>query len=389
MRINHNIMAINAQNQLVVNQRATTSSLEKLSSGLRINSAGDDAAGLAISEKMRSQIRGLEKAQLNAQDGISMIQTAEGALQEVSDIMQRMRELAVQSMNGILSQSEKDAISSELNQLSDEIDRIAETTTFNGTYLLKGTLGMNAVKEDTNAYVKDENGDYALIKGIDTLDVSGAENNTEYKFAVDGEGNVSVTYTIDGVKYTGKSTTGAITSDKFTGFMRFELDGARTNVGIKLNLNEMSLVTLGSLVIRTSVGGTTNLQIGANSVDRSLVVTMPDLRSDALGINKEKLLIDNVDVASDTLDAIDNALTRLNAVRGDLGAYQNRMEYTMDALAAGEENLTAAESRIRDVDMAAEMVNYTRSNILNQTANAMLAQANQQPQQVLQLLQGL
>ena len=179
MRINHNMAAINAHNQLTKNGGASSKSLEKLSSGLRINSAGDDAAGLAISEKIRTQIRGLDKAQANAQDGISLIQTAEGALQEVSDILQRMRELSVQAANGTLQQSEKDSISCELEQLIDEVDRIAETSTFNGTYLLKGTLGMTPVKSQTQLY-ETVDGVPQYIKGVAGLDVSAAEQKTKY-----------------------------------------------------------------------------------------------------------------------------------------------------------------------------------------------------------------
>jgi len=180
MRINHNIMAINAHRQLAVNQTSTSKSLQKLSSGLRINSAADDAAGLAISEKMRSQIRGLAKAQANAQDGISMIQTAEGALQQVSDILQRMRELGVQSMNGILSDSEKDAITSELKQLTQEVDRIAETSKFNNTYLLKGTLGMSADMAATDLYATVEGGTYQLKDGIEKIILRGSYKNLLY-----------------------------------------------------------------------------------------------------------------------------------------------------------------------------------------------------------------
>jgi len=396
MRINHNIMAINAHRQLAVNQTSTSKSLQKLSSGLRINSAADDAAGLAISEKMRSQIRGLAKAQANAQDGISMIQTAEGALQQVSDILQRMRELGVQSMNGILSDSEKDAITSELKQLTQEVDRIAETSKFNNTYLLKGTLGMSAdMAASTGAYTSVD-GVYQLVEGVESLDIAAAEKNTEYTIS---KNTITVTIngtptnkdvfqisaTIDGALVTGTSIIDATTTFH-SGFVSFTTD-TNKDMGIKIQLDEFALTSLEGMVIKTSDGGKTNLQIGANSEDAPLTVEIPDLRAKALKI--DSLNIMDTDNAKQTLNKIDNALTYLSAARGDLGAYQNRMEYTIASLAASEENLTAAESRIRDVDMAKEVMSYTKSNILNQTATSMLAQANQQPQNVLSLLQGL
>lgn len=390
MRINHNISAINAHRQLSANQGATSKSLQKLSSGLRINSAADDAAGLAISEKMRTQIRGLEKAQSNAQDSISLIQTAEGALQEVSNILQRMRELSVQSMNGILSETEKDAISAEMTQLRQEVDRIAETSKFNNTYLLKGTLGMTADTATSTVYTTNSaTGKAELMEGIIGLDVAAAEKNTEYEISVatvSGSGSVlQVTYT--NVK--GEPVTAASTVDPtatFSGFIGFT-DENDSDSGIKLHVENMDLNELNGKVINTSDGGKTNLHIGANSVDAPLKIEIPDLRAHALGI--EDLSIVNTNDAKQTLDKIDNALTILSSARGDLGAYQNRLEYTLNSLAASAENLTAAESRIRDVDMAKEMMNFTQASILNQSATAMLSQANQQPQTVLQLLQGL
>ena len=390
MRINHNMAAINAHNQLSKNSGASSKALEKLSSGLRINTAGDDAAGLAISEKMRSQIRGLDRAQANAQDGISLIQTAEGALQEVSDILQRMRELAVQAANGTNQQTEKDAIKAELSELIDEVDRIAETSTFNGTYLLKGTLGMTSIKESTDLFSLDTaTGKYEYIEGVIGLDVSAAEKEKEYTIAVNGN-TISVSYTdVKGNAQTAYATCGTIDSTKmsnYTGYLRFVTEDGQ-NAGIKINFEEMDLNTLNNKVINTSEGGSTNMQIGANSIDRVLKLEIQDIRANKLGIDNIK--VDTAKESNDTIDAVDKALEALNVARGKLGAYQNRLEYTINALAAGEENLTSAESRIRDVDMAEEMVNYTKANILNQTATSMLAQANQEPQNVLQLLQGL
>lgn len=480
MRINHNISAINAHRQLSSNQGATSKSLQKLSSGLRINSAADDAAGLAISEKMRTQIRGLEKAQSNAQDSISLIQTAEGALQEVSNILQRMRELSVQSMNGILSETEKDAISAEMTQLRQEVDRIAETSKFNNTYLLKGTLGMTADTATSSIYTTNSvTGKAELMNGVVGLDVAAAEKNTEYTISVgnktvynastkdDAEAKYVIPAAADGntakvsddanyankagkwikadgseydpaadgadptavAKYiipddadgktikddtegvsgksgwvkaetsqalqitykdiSGKEVTATSTIDPastFSGFIGFT-DANDSDSGIKIQVEDMDLTQLDGVVVNTSDGGKTNLHIGANSVDAPLKIEIPDLRARALGI--EDLSIVTTNDAKQTLDKIDNALTTLSSARGNLGAYQNRLEYTLNSLAASAENLTAAESRIRDVDMAKEMMTFTQANILNQSATAMLAQANQQPQTVLQLLQGI
>ena len=275
MRINTNVMALNAQNMLGRNQSSVQSSIGKLSSGLRINGAADDAAGLAISEKMRSQIRGLDQAESNAQDGISLIQTAEGALQQTTDILQRMRELVIKSENsGVLEDRDVDAIEVELEALKEEINRIAQSTTFNGKVLLDG--------------------DY---------------KSTELAF-----------------------------------------------------------------------------KIGANTFDcDSLGVTIGDMQATALGVGS--LNVTDATNAATSLKCIDAAINTVSSERAKLGAAQNRMEYAIENISTTAENLTAAESRIRDVDMADEMVNYTKNNILQQSAMAMLAQANQQPQNILSLLQ--
>jgi flagellin len=327
---------------------------------------------------------------LNAQDSISLIQTAEGALQQVSDILQRMRELGVQAMNGILSQSEKDAISAEMTQLQQEVDRIAETNKFNGTYLLKGTLGMTTSKNDSTIYTL-SGGEYSLMSGVSGLDVSGAEKQVEYTLSAASGGKLAMTYSLDGgiTTVTANSRFDINTynsSNPYSGFVGFEDEDGK-DIGIKLHLIKMDLSDLNGKTVETSEGGSADLQIGANSTDTPLKISIGDIRSTALGV--DNLSIETTDNAKDALDAIDNALTLLNTERGNLGAYQNRLEYTIQSLAASEENLTAAESRIRDVDMAKEMMNYTKANILNQTATAMLSQANQEPQMVLQLLQGL
>jgi flagellin len=270
MRINHNIAALNTYRQLTAGTNAASKNMEKLSSGLRINRAGDDAAGLAISEKMRGQIRGLEMAAKNSQDAISLIQTAEGALNETHAILQRMRELAVQGANDTNTTADRNNIQDELNQLLSEIDRISNTTQFNTKNLLDGS---------------------------------------------------------------------------FTGTFQV---GANSNQVITLSINAMSTGS-GAL----DVAG---ISVGTNAL------------------------------ASQAIASIDAAIAEVSTERSKLGAYQNRLEHTINNLQTSAENLTAAESRIRDVDMAKEMMEFTKNNILTQAAQAMLAQANQQPQAVLQLL---
>lgn len=269
MRINHNIAALNTHRQLSFNNANASKSLEKLSSGLKINRAGDDAAGLAISEKMRGQIRGLDMASKNAQDGISFIQTAEGALNETHSILQRMRELAVQSSNDTNTAEDRLAIDEEVIQLNAEIDRISTTTQFNKQNLLDGTVSNFVLHVGANA-------GQSISFGIMTMDAA------------------------------------------------------------SLGVDTVNLKT----------------QSGSNKA----------------------------------ISAIDKAISSVSAERSKLGALQNRLEHTINNLGTASENLTGAESRIRDVDMAKEMMEFTKNNILTQAAQAMLAQANQQPQGVLQLL---
>ncbi|MCW2279463.1 flagellin [Heliophilum fasciatum] len=273
MRINHNIAALNTYRQLSQNQAITAKHLEKLSSGLRINHAADDAAGLAISETMRSQIRGLDAAERNTLDGISLLQTAEGALDSVHQMLQRMRELAVQAANDTYMTEDRTAIQSEIDQLTKEIDRVSSTTEFNGRKLL--------------------NGDY--------------------------------------------KTTGS-------GLM---------------------------------------IQLGPKET-QTLEITIDDVTTANLKIN-------NIDVSNNTnagnaITSIADAITAISTQRSKLGALQNRMEHTVNNLKSFNQNLTASESRIRDADMALEMANFTKNNIISQAATAMLAQANQLPQGILQLL---
>jgi len=275
MRLQHNISALNAHRNLTFNNAATSKNLEKLSSGFRINRAGDDAAGLAISEKMRGQISGLQQAQNNASDGINLIQTAEGALNETHSILQRMRTLAVQSANGTYDDgTDRANLQKEMTALQDEITRISTTTKYNGKVLLGGAYSA-------------------------------------------------------------------------AGSMSFQIDSNANTIGV--SIRNMDATSLGVAAASVSISSETN--------------------------------------ASAAIASIDTAINTVSAQRADLGAAQNRLEHTITNLSVAEENLTASESRIRDVDMAKEMMAFTKNNILNQASQAMLAQANMQPQGVLQLLQ--
>ncbi len=274
MIINHNLNAMNAHRMMGININNAGKSMEKLSSGLRINRAGDDAAGLSISEKMRAQIRGLDQASRNSQDGISLIQTAEGSLNETQSILQRMRELSVQAANDTNVTVDRDAIQDELTSLTTEVDRIAKTTTFNEKNLLDGKLsGTNGAK----------------------------------------------------------------------------------------------------------------LQIGANSsADLTMTVKIGTMAASALGITS--IAVSTHETAASAITKVNSAIKKVSTQRSQLGAYQNRLEHTVANLDNASENLQSAESRVRDVDMASEMMNYTKNSILQQAAQAMLAQANQAPQGVLELL---
>jgi len=280
MRINHNITAMNTYRQLGANTANQTKSIEKLSSGLRINRAGDDAAGLAISEKMRGQIRGLDMAARNSQDGISLIQTAEGALNETTEILQRMRELAVQASNDTNNDDDRGALQKEMDQLAKEINRIANNTQFNTKDLLKGEYASTAL----------------------TFQIGSNQNQT-----------------------------------------------------ISLTIGNMSSASLG--VALTNTESATGLDISSTAANFASVIV-----------------------------SIDAAIKTVTGERAKLGSYQNRLEHTINNLNTSSENLSAAESRVRDVDMAKEMMEQTKNSILAQAAQAMLAQANQQPQGVLQLL---
>ena len=486
LRINQNITALNAHRNLVATDSALSKSLERLSSGLRINRAADDAAGLAISEKMRGQIKGLAQAIRNAQDAISLIQTAEGALNETHSILQRMRQLAVQAANDTLTPDDREQIQKEINQLIEELDRIGNTTEFNTKKLLNGQAGyavteqngvasggtviVNGVTygdgdaiaaEDLDALVTrmtpgtntkagvytvviTQNATRAQIGGVAATDatvtydgtivlngvainvvsgenldnvvlkINNVKNLTGVEAAVSGNSIVltSINYgssatinvsgsndllrdlgltdgdetvlsdagtdivgTINGKAAIGKGGTLTLVApgDDADG-LSITIDPSKLELGSGAELQFSAVV---------DASGAVTLHIGANK-DQTMTVSIRDMRAKALGVDQISVLSQTE--AEESIAKIDLAINDVSTERSKLGAYQNRLEHTIANLGVAKENLAAAESRIRDVDMAEEMMEFTRSQILLQAGVAMLAQANTLPQAVLQLL---
>lgn len=399
MRINTNLNAMTALNSATKNTALAGSSMEKLSSGLKINKAADNATGLAISEKMRSQIRGLDQASQNTQDGISVVQTAEGAIEEVGNIVQRMRELSVQGANETNTGSDRAKISEELTQLHEEIDRIAESTQFNGKDLLNGTNAVRTEVEhkvDAKAAVKDklsvtvQDGfdfdDLEEIKikknGNGGVTFNDSDKAKGYGIAVtgynDGDGKITAGGTITITDSNGKSI-------KFTVADGKELDNITDNAG--LEIGELTAEN------KQISGKEISLQVGANTSDsQTLKVKIENVSTSSLGLDAKTIGTmakegpKGTEAANKMINSLDKALERVNTSRANLGAMQNRLETTASNLTTSNENLTAAESRIRDVDVAEEMMNLSKLNLINQAAQAMMSQAKSQPEGVMQLL---
>ncbi|WP_410512606.1 flagellin [Paenibacillus sp. BR2-3] len=407
MRINHNIAALNTYRQLSSNTAAQSKSIEKLSSGLRINRAGDDAAGLAISEKMRGQIRGLDQASRNAQDGISLIQTAEGALNETHSILQRMRELSVQSSNDTNTAQDRTNIQDEMNQLTTEVDRIRDTTQFNSKTLINGSMdgAVNTAVANINSNSALKSGG-AAVTALTTL-VSLQDSNSNslgitatdvitMSYVKDGS-TVSTNITagaltiadLDDANFTAAVTAGTVTGTAATAGYTGAINGLTYTVkdasgNIKTAAtNALSSFTETTAAANVQTDGRATFAIGANT-DQTLQLDINDMGTSALGI--KGLQVSTQSQANVAIKVIDTAIQKVSAERSKLGAYQNRLDHTINNLNTSSENLTAAESRVRDVDMAKEMMEQTKNSILSQAAQAMLAQANQQPQGVLQLL---
>lgn len=383
MIINHNMNALNAHRNMNVNNTNAGKSMEKLSSGLRINRAGDDAAGLAISEKMRGQIRGLEQSSRNASDGISMIQTAEGALNETTNILQRMRELAVQASNDTNTESDREEIQKEINALTEEVDRIANNTEFNTQKLLNGNKSGEAGKVEISAEVQEVKGTFEVTLGNavqdgDKITIDGKEIRLTNAGAANEISNAL------GGKYT-------VTLNNGTTLKLEQVKGEdKKNMSINFKGTDLQVKTKEGVTQVDAVmnEGTVNLQVGANA-KQSMTIEIGDMRAKALGVadnQGEALSVKTSEDANKAIKAFDEALNAVSSQRANLGAVQNRLEYTISNLDNTAENLTSAESTLRDVDMASEMMEYSKNNILNQAAQAMISQANQQPQNVLQLL---
>ncbi|HET7388209.1 MAG TPA: flagellin [Nocardioidaceae bacterium] len=370
LRINSNIDAMNAYRNLSVTNSAMSKALEKLSSGYRINRAADDAAGLAISEGLRSQIGGLKVAARNTQDGINVVQTADGALNESTAILQRMRDLAVQAANdGGLDANAKSNIQTEMDQLKSELTRIADTTTFNGKNLLDGSYsGTFQVGANAGETIQVQNvGDMtAAGLGVDGVDVTAAA--TQYYGTVDLAGAAApttATVTINGTDYTADLTgwdtgTDPAAAKANHALVQNALNTALANTDYTATVDDFGKVTLGG------------------NVDSAAKVFGTAVTSESVAGAG----------ASAAITAIDAAIGSVSTTRANLGAYQNRFEHTINNINVAVENLSASESSIRDTDMAQEMTEYTKQQILQQAGTAMLAQANQAPQGVLQLLRG-
>ena len=463
MVVQHNMQAANANRMLNVTTSAQSKSTEKLSSGYRINRAADDAAGLTISEKMRKQIKGLDRASTNAEDGVSAVQTAEGALTEVHSMLQRMNELATQSANGTNSNTDRKAIQDEIDQLTTEIDRVSETTKFNETYLLKGDGAEKA--HNVNAHDAGLDGVTLTDKG-DTVDVTLKTLNAGDKVSiagknytigaeakdgqdlVNGQANAGQTITVNGTTYiydkTNKWTDGKNQVTIGTGAGAGEIkigagdvvsNGTKTltvmkdaNAADGIDDNDSTVITAGKayqlqtaeIVKASSIGSDTaavnntndnnaydkattsfelkkgtvsykdslsfNLHVGADAdMTNKITVNIDSMNSAGLGVKGIKA--DTEQDATYAIDAIADAISTVSSQRSALGAVQNRLEHTINNLDNVVENTTSAESRIRDTDMAEEMVNYSKNNILAQAGQSMLAQANQSNQGVLSLLQ--
>ena len=463
MVVQHNMQAANANRMLNVTTSAQSKSTEKLSSGYRINRAADDAAGLTISEKMRKQIRGLDQASTNAQDGVSSVQTAEGALTEVHSMLQRMNELATQAANGTNSKdSDRQAIQDEIDQLTTEIDRVSETTKFNETYLLKGEAGtktINMKAHDAGLKGKlTDNGDGTAtfvmdsLKDGDSVSIGGKTYTIGSKKAdVDAVVNVKITKADDKFTVNGQEITvvANYTADKAADQKagKYTLDDAKALVKdgatVKVGTDEYKVMTDkdnngiddtdasviskdvayglaskellaanqigdtkgsakienagtkadGSFKITTGQAEVANslsfsLHVGADAdMTNKIQVNIDAMDSASLGIKGLNVKDDSGNAATYAVDAISDAISKVSSQRSSLGAVQNRLEHTINNLDNVVENTTTAESRIRDTDMAEEMVNYSKNNILAQAGQSMLAQANQSNQGVLSLLQ--
>ena len=410
MVVQHNLTAMNSNRMLGLTTKTQAKSTEKLSSGYKINRAADDAAGLSISEKMRKQIRGLTQASSNAQDGISAVQTAEGALNEVQDMLQRMNELAVKSANGTNSADDRQYIQDEIDQLTTEIDRVSETTKFNEAYLLKGdstTTDKATFIQSGYAVAKDlyaEGSDAALTtaqlkealeKGQKIYTDTAANGQTDDKIAKANRDYAYVTklYDKDGKEVSAENVLAGKNADGTTAAQKYYISdagetGNTNNANVAIAVADAKKTDGTGYLEQFDVNGklSFNLHVGADSSSNNKIGVEISSMS-AAGIGVKNLKVDTEYDATAAVDRISAAIQKVSTQRSALGAVQNRLEHTINNLDNVVENTTSAESQIRDTDMATEMVKYSNNNILAQAGQAMLAQSNQANQGVLSLLQ--
>lgn len=409
MRINYNVSAMLANNKLANNDNLLSKSLERLSSGLKVNSAKDNPAGLAMAKKMNAQLEGLSVANQGAADGVSIIETADGAMSEISEILQRMNELAVKAANGPNSDNDRAVIQDEVKQLTEEITRISEATEFNGQKLLNGEFSLKGYVQG-NLDVKVNSYSTEVTAGIYTIEDLIIEENPM-------PADDSDRYRVKSVKLTdGPFPAGAAASMKdnllsiqgANGF-KMTLDLSRViakNEDFPDTVKELKITEVDGadkpLVIDATGIGPMVVQVGANE-GQTMEMDIPKISLTAMGLDNYfvkdgdgtendgkgvwTLDVSTEKTATEAIDRIDGAMQFISSVRGRLGAYQNRLETTINSLDVTSENMTAAYSRIMDVDMAEEMTNYTTYQVMTQAATSMLAQANERPSQVLQLLQ--
>lgn len=367
LRVSQNISAITAQNALHRTDSKLSQSLERLSSGLKINHAKDNPAGVAIAKRMNSQIKGLSIVGDNTSDAVSIVETAEGAMNEIHAMLQRMNELAVSAANGTKTDEDREMIEAEVKQLKEEITRIAKDTQFNGRPLLDGGFDLKAYSSDPNVeilYYSDE-------VAIKDFTVSGITT------ATDADGNLEVT----GLNLL---TTG---DNAFPADAQYEVDGDVVTIKAS-NDFEMKIKVKGDVAGDVNLDmtgiGAMRMQIGTQE-GQVLEIRIPTISLELMGI--EDISIATKEGADEALSKIENAINYISSARSRLGAYQNRLESTSRSLDVTHENMTTSYSRIMDVDMAGEMTEYTNQQVLSQAGTSMLAQANERPQQVLQLLQ--
>lgn len=398
MRINYNVSAMITNNNLANNDSAVAKSLQRLSSGLKINSAKDNPAGLAMAKRMNAQLMGLSMANQNASDGVSIIETADGAMSEISEMLQRMNELAVKAANGVESDSDRDVIQKEVSQLTEEISRVAEATEFNGQKLLNGEFSFRGYIDSKVTTAAASNIDIKVasyssevaqkIYTIGQMDISKDPVTEKYK----------VEFTPPTALKDGGFPEGATASIKddlvtITASNGFEMTLDLTRCDIENN----APLTVMDLKIDATGIGAMRLQVGANE-GQVLEINIPKISLREMGLETVKIKDKNgqeiwtLDVgteekATEAIDRVEGAIHFISGIRGQLGAYQNRLESTINSLDITSENMTGAYSRIMDVDMAEEMTNYTTAQVMTQAATSMLAQANERPSQVLQLLQ--